>query len=325
MLVLECLIEISGKGNKKIQFTYANSIEVNTSIHNLTDTATIVLPRKMNMKGAKLGDYIECGNSITIKTWYTDYGKHEMIFKGYITGVSSETPITIEAENEMWSLKRTKVKPERFENFELKKFFSEYCSSIKLDMPEDIKLGEVIIPEETTVAQVLDYLKQNYPLDTFFNNGKMVAVLQTSKLDQGDKITFKKGGNTISDTLKYILADNVNIQVIAKSILPDNKKLEAKAPADGKGCEVRIFDVPGCKTETELKNYAENKLKTFKANKMSGSFTAFGIPLVKKGDKVFFQDEENSERNNKTFIVDAVQYSFGLGGYRQTVTLGVEI
>jgi len=320
MLVLDCLIEISGKNT--IKFTYANSIVVKTSIRNLTDTATIVLPRKMDMKGRVLNEFIERGNKISIQVGYKDIDS-QSIFTGYITGVSSETPIKIEAENEMWMLKQTKVSPKRYDKFKLSEFLNEYCPDITLVMPESIEFGEVIIKEETTVAKVLDYLKQNYPFNAFFDGEKMVAVLLISQLQNTKEVKFKKGLNIISDTLKYTLADDVKIQIVAKSILPDNTKLESKkGDSDG---EVRTFYNPGCKTQKELDEYAQNMLNTYKVNKMSGNFIAFGIPFVKKGDRILLYDDDNKERNNKKFIADAVEYNFGMGGYRQTVTLGDEI
>jgi len=321
MLVLDCLIEIQGKSNK-IRFTSVNSIKVNTSIRNLTDTATIVVPRRMRMKGKKLNEFIGRGDKISIHVWYK--GEYvENIFNGYITGVSSETPIKIEAENEMWQLKQAKVEPRRYEKFKLKDFLNEYAPDVELVMPESIEFGEVIIQEETTVAKVLDYLKQNYPFNAFFDNKKMVAVMLTSQLQNTKEVKFKKGLNIISDTLKYTLAEDVNIQIVAKSILPDNTKLESKK-GDPKG-EVRTFYAPEYKTQKELDDYAQKMLDTYRVDKMSGTLTGFGIPFVKKGDKVLLYDDENTERDNKKFIADAVEYEFGLGGYRQTVILGDEI
>jgi len=318
MLVLDCNIEISGKDKRK--FIQVNSCIVKTSIRNLTDTATVILPRKV--KGKKLNDYIKRGDKISITVGYLDIDSQN-IFNGYITSVSSETPIKIEAENEMWQLKQIKVTPKRYDKFKLKDFLSEYAPDVELVMPEDIEFGEVIIQEETTVAKVLDYLKQNYPFNAFFDEKKMVAVMLTSQLKNTKEIKFKKGFNIISDTLKYTLKDDVSIQIVAKSILPDNKKLESKK-GDTNG-EVRTFYAPQHKTQADLDNYAQTMLDTYKADKMDGSFTAFGIPFVKKGDKVLLYDDENTERDNKKFIADAVEYNFGVSGYRQTVTLGDQI
>jgi len=321
MLVLDCLIEIQGK-NSKIKFTGVNSVKVNTSIRNLTDTAAVVLQRRMGMKGKKLNEFIGRGDKITVQAGYRDIDSQN-IFTGYITGVSSETPIKIEAENDMWLLKQAKVSPRRYEKFKLKDFLSEYAPDVELVIPEGIEFGEVIIQEETTVAKVLDYLKQNYPFNAFFDGNKMVAVMLTSQLQNRREIKFKKGFNIISDTLKYTLAEDVNIQIVAKSILPDNTKLESKK-GDSSG-EVRTFYAPEHKTQKELDTFAENMLKTHKVDKMSGGLTAFGIPFVRKGDSVLLYDDENRERDNKKFIADAIEYDFGMGGYRQTITLGDEI
>ncbi|MCL2291231.1 MAG: hypothetical protein FWC34_11125 [Bacteroidetes bacterium] len=321
MLVLDCLVEIQGKSNK-IKFTYANSIKVTASIRNLTDTATVVLPRKMSMKGKKLNEFVKRGDKISIQVGYLDIDSQN-IFNGYITSVSSETPIKIEAENEMWKLKQITVNPTRYDKFKLKDFLSEHAPDVELVMPENIEFGEVIIQEETTVAKVLDYLKQNYPFNAFFDGKKMIAIMLTSQLQNSKEIKFKKGLNIISDTLKYTLADDVNIQIVAKSILSDNTKLESKK-GDTKG-EVRTFYAPEYKTQKELDQYAQKMLDTYKADKMSGDFTAFGIPFVKKGDKALLYDDDNKERNEKKFIADAIVYDYGFGGYRQVVTLGDEI
>jgi hypothetical protein len=59
MLNLQCRIEIRSKNTQKtVTFDYANSIEVKTSCENLTDTATVKVPRKMQWKGKSLLDYV---------------------------------------------------------------------------------------------------------------------------------------------------------------------------------------------------------------------------------------------------------------------------
>jgi hypothetical protein len=58
---------------------------------------------------------------------------------------------------------------------------------------------------------------------------------------------------------------------------------------------------------------------------MEGSITAFGIPLVRKGDMVQLRDSDRKERDGKKFVVDGVDYQFGTSGYRQVINLGYEI
>ena len=192
----------------------------------------------------------------------------------------------------------------------------------------DVNFGEVRITGETTVANVLDYFLETYPVKFFFRDGKFYGILAHTQLMKDEGVQthkFKYGLNVINDNLKYTLADDVKIQIVAKVILQDNTKLEWKEPQEAGDAEIRTFLIPGAKNLNDLKKYAQDKLSTYKVDKMEGTFTAFGEPLVKKGYIVHYFDDEHSERNDKRFVADAVTYSYGLGGYRQEITLGAEI
>ena len=75
----------------------------------------------------------------------------------------------------------------------------------------------------------------------------------------------------------------------------------------------------------ELKTFAKNTRETFKVDKMSGDFLAFGEPFVRKADLVHLYDEDNTEKDNKKFFVEGVNYTFDGNGYRQKITLGAQI
>ena len=86
MLVLGCEIVIEGKRN--VRYRGVNSLEVNTSVRNLTDTARIVLPRKTveksrgnvsdDSKYIDVSEIISKGDRCSIKTWYKGYEDHFM-------------------------------------------------------------------------------------------------------------------------------------------------------------------------------------------------------------------------------------------------------
>ncbi|MDR3226045.1 MAG: hypothetical protein LBT56_00035 [Prevotellaceae bacterium] len=330
MLILKCNILIIGKDNKKIMFDYVSSVEITTSIKDLTDTAKITVPRKMRWREKPLTDFIERGNKITIQLGYENY-KIETVFTGYVKSFTNRTPITIECENEMYLLKQTKVQPRRYEKFDFKQFMSEYASDITVELPSknDLNFGEVIIKDEVSVAGVLEQLKKNNPFNAFFRESKMYAVLtQTTLNKEGEikTIVFNAEKNIIdSKNIKYTLADDVNIRVKAISILANNKRLEAISPKGKNDGELRTFHCSKYKTQAELQKYADDMLNEVKIDKAEGSFTAFGIPYVRKADRVKIIDKINADINNKTFNIEAVKYSFGTSGYRQTITLGNEL
>lgn len=322
-------IEIMTESGNRITFSHVNSCKVVTSLHTLTDTCTLTVGRKRRWRQQDVTDLTELirrGDKITVQFGYGD--ALETVFKGYLKDVKTGTPVTLECENEAWNLKQTPIANIRWESLTMQAFADEYLSDYAVSVA-DVNFGEVRINGETTVAGVLDYLISNYPVRFFFRDDTFYGTLAHTMLmkdESAETILFKWGKNTLpNDNLKYTLADNVKVQIVAKAVLQDNTKLEWKEPQDATDAGVRTFLVPGAKCLDDLKKYAQDKLLTFKQDKMEGSFTAFGEPYVRKGDLVHYHDDEHTERNNKKFVVDAVTYNFGLGGYRQEITLGMEV
>jgi hypothetical protein len=331
MLILNCKIEISGKDNKKISFGYVNQIEVKTSCKNLTDTATVKVPKRMSWRGKPLTDFIERGNEITVSAGYDDGIKR--LFKGYLTGIENSYPIALHCENEMWLFKKITVPAERIERFNLKTYIEKY-GGVKVNVAENLSFGSMDIKNEMSLAQALDLIMQTYPYTTgYFRDGEFCARLNTESWSRERKPTvFDPSRNMVSDSLKYTIADDVKIGIKAVTILRDNSRLEAYSPSsafeNGKiksGWEQRQFFRPECGSQSELQSYADKTAAEFVTDGMSGSFTAFGTPFACKGDVVELRDADRKERNKKRFAVDAVDYSFGTSGFRQNITLGTGI
>jgi hypothetical protein len=294
----------------------------------LTDTAKVTVPRKMQWYGKPLTDFINRGDKITIQLGY-EGREIETVFEGYIKTFTHTTPITIECENEMYALKQIKVKAKKYDKFDFKQFMQEYAPNFEMEIPAEnvLNFGEVIIKNEMSVASVIEQLKKNNPFNAFFREGVMYALLPQTALNKTDKVktrVFATNKNIIdSKNIKYTLAEDVKIKIKAISMLAGNKKLEAAA-GDENG-EIRTLHASWLKTQDELQKYANDQLKKYKDDKAEGSFTAFGIPYVRKADRVKIFDKINADIDGKVFNVEAVKYSFGTAGYRQTITLGNEL
>ncbi|MDR2652133.1 MAG: hypothetical protein LBC68_07445 [Prevotellaceae bacterium] len=327
MLVLKCKILIEGKDNKKITFEYVSSAEIVTSVENLTDTAKIVVPRKLKWKEKPLTDFINRGDAISVELGYDGHAM-EAVFTGYIRNFTSRTTITLDCENEMWKLKQIAVAPKVYKNFDIKAFIQEYAPHLELIAINETKynFGEVKIENDVNVARVLEQLKQNNPFYSFFRGKKLYAVIgQTNLVAENEvkTLNFIAHKNIItSEQLKLTLAEDVNVRVKAISILPDNKRLVVEVPQGKKDGDLRTLHASRYKTEADLKKYAEQELAKLKTDTVEGNFTAFGIPYVRKGDRIKITDTVNADISGKTFAVRAVKYGFDDKGYRQTITLG---
>jgi hypothetical protein len=330
MLTLICNIKIfNQKQAKQVSVNYVNDIKINSSIRNLTDTAVVSLPVRIFYKDKPILDFIDKGNEIEIKLGYSQYGL-ELVFAGYITKIVKSEVLELQCENEMYRLKFVTVKPEIFKKFNFKTFFKQYLNDIEIEQTGDIDFGSMDIKTEMTMAQALDEIMKIYTfLNCYFIGKKLVVAMLTTPFAEKEPKFLKIGTNTISDTLEYTAKEDVKISIKATSILKDNSKLEVIVPTeakDGKGdYEQRHFYAPECTTQEELKKFAEKKLEEYKVDKITGNVTIFGIPFIEKTDNVIIYDNEREEIDNKNFFVDAVNYKFGVNGYRQEITLGNQL
>lgn len=328
MLTIDCkIVIVSDTTKKKITFDYANSIEVVTSIADLTDTAIVKVSPKMQWQGHSIRDFIAPGDSIEIMAGYKEYGL-QTLFKGYLTRVETpKTLIEIRCENAMAKLKRIMVKPKIYPNFNLQQFVGEYDKETKVVAPDTINFGQVTVANEMTMAAFLNELKKKYLFfKPFFIDDKLYAITRAYHSAGSSPITLDLTRNIIADDLKLTLAEDVKVSITATSIQKDNSKLEVKVPDDSHDAtDNKHFYLPGYTDLKSLKQAAQELLETFKCDKMEGSVTTFGVPHIRKCDLVLLRDEDHPERNNRKFTVNAVTYTISTSGYRQKITLGDEI
>lgn len=70
-----------------------------------------------------------------------------------------------------------------------------------------------------------------------------------------------------------------------------------------------------------LKTIAGVRLARLKQKGVTGSITTFGEPFIRPLDSVFLTNAEEKEKNNP-FQVEEVERTYGVGGYRQVISLG---
>lgn len=320
----------SANSSNDLIFRNINEVRVVTSVENLTDTCVIKIPRKIEYQTKPITDYIKRGDGVEVRLGYDD--DLELVFKGYVKRVETGTPLIIECENEAWKLKEVFIEPKAYDNFNVKSFVEEVLKGYNTKVTS-IPLGNINISERVSVLQALNVLKKDYNFKFFFREnvkgiteffgGMVYTELAT---ENKPAIDFKAGKNIVSTALKYTLKEDIKIQIISKNvILKDGKnlKIEAKYPEiTTEGYSTQTYHVYSALDEKTLKEDAKRRHDDVNIDTMDGSFTVFGKPFVRKGDRVRLLDDQNEELNNKTFFAKSVTYSFGVGGYRQIIELG---
>lgn len=334
-----CKITFTKESGDVYEFDFVNSVEIVSSYENFTDTAKIVLPRKLSFEGKDLftgaNALFKRGDQVKIELGY--YPNLQTRFEGYISYVNGSLPVEIECEDKMFLLKNTRCTyPKKVGYITLGKkgkplkkpkvvseriTLNDLLGNILPDEIEykclDVNIGSFRV-SNASVAQILDALKKDYGFYSYFVNGVLHVGLPS---DASDTITeeFMFEKTIIDDSdLVYQLKEEMFIKVVAISMNSDNTKDEVTV-GDSDGSQRTYYTYNA--TDSALREFANLKLNEIKYTGYTGSFLTFGEPLVRHGDIAKLSSTKLPERDGNYEIV-GVTTTFGMNGYRQSLQLG---
>lgn len=305
------------RNREELTVSLVNSVKIESSWKQLTDTAEVVLPKKIRiLSGQKFDEIFKAGDPVRIELGYNKQLHTE--FTGYLKRVSCGIPVTLLCEDEMYKLKRNTVSVS-IKNAKLEDLLKKIAPGYETDCYEGVELGTVRYTN-VTAAQVLEDIQKKTGLRSYFD-GK---VLRCGKIyaDQENikpvKIELER--NAISESLNQNSASEYEIKVKAISLLKGGKKIEAEA-GDSNGT-LQTLTYVGIEAKAVLKKMAEKDYKRLKAKGFDGKIELFGIPRVQHGMRVELQSRLCRDYNG-TYVVDSVTKEFGDNAtYRQSVELG---
>lgn len=296
-----------------ITYDFVNQVEIESTSEELTQKGTIVLPANVKVDKSKLKDIIKRGDKTVIKLGLN--GDLKEVFTGFVSRVKPTTPIEIQVEDLMWKLKQLIVN-DTAKNETIQSFLSRVAPDIEFDC-YDIELPR-FLASKISVAQLLDQIKSDYGLRAFVRNGKVVVGKQYDPENYTVHIAELEN-NVLSDDLEYMVKDELKIKVRAISNLSSGKKIEVElGDKDGEERTLNFYNIA---SESELQKIAQKEMERLIYDGYRGSLTFFGEPFVQHGDVIEIRDPKESDKTGR-YWVDGVNYSFGVGGYRQTIKLG---
>jgi hypothetical protein len=198
----------------------------------------------------------------------------------------------------------------------------------------DAELGQ-IRTQNASIGKVLQVLRNDYGLYSYFVNGKLYVGL-AFQTNQAKEQVFLFERQMIVDGMDLIYLKKEDVKVIIKGVIisKDNKKKEyvylyqgnelvsyesnsAKyESADG---ELRtMFQYGGTKKELDQK--AQSFLEQMNYTGYYGSFNTFLEPTVVPGDHAIIDSYKYPERKG-TYLIKSVETSFGTNGGRQKIEL----
>lgn len=317
MFRLTAKIEI--KGAKKWTFDKVASVEITRDIETLTDICVLQLPKKIKWQGESTNP-LKRGDEITVWLGYDD--DLQFAFRGYITTIGLKTPITIQCEDYMFTLKKKEAQKLAYKSVTIEKLLKDQNLGIKVKVCGEQNVGQYRVTADT-VSGLLGHLKDHGGIRSFIKIVDDEPILFCGVLfdkDKSFKQVFATDVNIVDDSqLDTQNAADIKIKVKAVSLMPNNKKIKVEVgDTDGETRTVHTYN----KTEKELKAWAEQELERLKRDGLTGSFTTFGAQLVDKLDNIGIKID--GERKG-VYQVQKNVIKYGTGGFRQEITIGARV
>ena len=283
------------------------------------------------------------------------------IVEGYISKVNSGMPIEIEFEDNMWRLKQIPMTNQSFPlGTSVESILKNALKGTEFTVNSitNTKLvydNSLLTAENETVAQFLAKLRKDAFMFAYFRGTELRVGSLIYIESQAKNKTFKFQDNIISSDLTFSNKNDIVLSAVASNHIQENtgkttkdgqaktrnarievlvtikndivtskiikKGDKADENIDG---ERRTFTFLEAKNTTDLIKLAEAQLRKYYYSGFKGSFTTFGTPYVQFGDNAVLVNDILSDENG-IYKIKEVNYSGGVDGYRQKITLDYRI
>lgn len=320
MFVLCCDIKI-----KNVDFKSVHDVQIKRSIYNLGATAIIKVPVTSVLKHTgeppthiETAEAVKVGDPVEIRLGYD--GQMNTEFTGYVKRLNYKVPLEIECEDEYYKTRSMNCVFSKKET-SLKQCLNTILPGIKLASCVDLTLKNFIVNNKPA-SWVLGLLKKEYGLTVFFDiNGGLYAGKAHDV--QSDVVKYRLRYNVIKDDdLKFQLAQDIKLKVKAICYYKDGTKIEGELGEEGgENKTLYYYDVKNAK---ELKALAQEELKRYSFDGYRGKIETFLFPYALPGMVAELEDPVYQERSGKYYI-ESVDVSFGTGGARRNVEIGIKV
>lgn len=319
MFVLCCEIKIGS-----VSFKSVHDVKIKRSLYDLAAIATVKVPVTAVLKHAgepptyiETAHAVKVGDKVEIKLGYDDILNTE--FVGYVKRLNYKVPLEIECEDEYYKLRFLNCVFSKKETT-LKECLNSVLTGVQMGTVVDLTLKNFVINNKPG-SWVLGLLKKEYGLVAYFTLDGKLHVGKANGM-KGETVKYVLRENVISDDeLKYQLAEDVRLKVKAICYYKDGTKIEGELGEEGG--ETRTFYYYDVKDVAELKILAQEELKRYSFDGYRGKLKTFLLPYVLPGMVASIEDKVYNERSGDYFI-ESVETSFGTGGGRRTVEIGIK-
>ena len=321
-----------------------HEVKINKSVYEYADKAVIKIPitarikqKGLTPKSIETARQFNEGDKVLIQLGYNDSLTTE--FEGFVARVNFTQPAEIECEGYSWQLRQQNYL-KTFINTELKTVLQFLITETDIVLDKNIpsfKLDKLVLQSHSG-TETLELIKR-ISQDTirFFFIGKTLYAGLVWLQIQPD-VKYQMGWNVIKDgQLKLRQAKNQDVVVEAHWEEKDgtrkklqvnnssqNKPIKKVVATEGISGEKLIIRPKGISDYNTLDAIAKAKHTSLTYNGYEGKITTFLIPYCGICYGAIINDKKYPERSGK-YLVESVETTYGMGGARRSVGIGIQL
>ena len=303
-----------------------DSVEITRDTDNLTDSAVIKLPACVFNRYIADVNKIRRDQTVTISLGYN--GDLHQEFSGYIRSVErDQSGLVINCQDEVYKFNQTKMDDKPYETPTVKDLLNAVLKAVqpdlKLNCVYDFSYDKFII-KNATALDVLKTIQNECHCMMYIKDGVFNVTPPYITPESTKTVRYDTSKNVMADgySLKYKDKEDRKLKVTAKG--KDKNGGELTAEKGEGGGDTETFDYKGIATQEMLDSIAENMYAAKSYNGYEGSFQAWFLPLIDKGDTVEITDAADPDRNGRYFVKSVVT-SCGSSGITRKITLGKKL
>lgn len=321
MYNLDWYIEFNKEG-KKTRLALLAECEVYSSVDNLADTATIILPEAVMNEPLNFENKIGRGTEVVIQMGYD--GKLETEFTGFIQDITSnDSSLKIICEDALF-LFRVGVDDKELKPTSLTEIAQYITGQIDqnytVDCTYDINYEKFTI-HQATGYDVLKKLQSETKANIYFDTAAKILHIHPPYVTKGGEVYYSMQRNIENSSLEFKNKIDAKVEVTVEST--DIKGNVHKVVSGTTGGDKVTLKV-GAMDEASMQRIADAEvLKRSKAS-YEGSFDTWLVPLVRPTYSARIKDEEYSVKT-AWYYVNTVVTNLSASGGQRTITPSIRL
>lgn len=298
------------------------SIDIECSVDNLSDTAVITLPEAFMNQVFNIGNEVKRGSEVTIKAGYDDDLKTE--FVGFVQDVvNKDSSLKILCEDALFLFRKT-VKDVELKPTSVPKIaqllIDQIDPSYKLVCDYTISYEKFVI-HQATAYDVLKKLAEETKANIYFNTEKKELHIHPPYIEKGGEAIYSMQHNIENSALEFKKAIDRKVEVtVEKTNLSGKIESYTTGTTGGEKITLKVGSV----STGDLKTIANAELIRRSADMYDGSIDGWAIPFVQPTYSVKIKDEDYPEKDGKYYAV-GVTTAINESGFKRTVKIGIKL